>query len=72
MPAKLTYEQVKSAFEQKGFKLLSNQYESNTSLLDYRSDDVEFHRKRKACEYIGFTFKSYSNKSNNCHRQGNP
>jgi hypothetical protein len=44
MPAKLTYEQVKSAFEQKGFKLLSNQYESNTSLLDYECNNGHQHR----------------------------
>lgn len=44
MPAKLTYEQVKSAFKQRCFKLLSRSYESNTTLLDYKCNNGHIHR----------------------------
>ena len=44
MPAKLTYEKVKQAFEQQGFKLISAEYKSNTSLLDYECTNGHLHK----------------------------
>jgi hypothetical protein len=44
MPSKLTYEQVNSAFKKRGCKLISKQYESNTSLLDYECNNGHAHR----------------------------
>ena len=46
MPAKLTYEKVKQAFEQQGFKLISAEYESNTSLLDYECTNGHLHTRQ--------------------------
>lgn len=43
MPAKLSYEDVKKAFEDKGFKLLSENYESSTSLLKYSCSNGHVH-----------------------------
>jgi hypothetical protein len=35
------------------------------SIYTYMRNIVEFHRKRKACEYLGYTFKSYICKTRN-------
>lgn len=45
MPAKLTYADVKKAFELKGFKLVSTEYISNTSPLTYICNNGHEHTR---------------------------